>query len=935
MRAFICTLMTVWALALPALADTPQTLPTGQTITPTAAPGAHFQPLVTGIGPHPTYVADGAAAMATSPNGRFMVLLTSGYNHYNGADGKIVPEQSGQYIFVYALGRKGAVLQHVFTVPNAFSGLAWQPNSRGFFIGGGVDDKVYPFALTGGEFRAGTAISLRHTAGIGADVKPQAAGVAVSPDGQMLLVANYYNDSVSLIYLKSGQVAAEQDLRPGKIDAAQSGTPGGEFPFAITWRDNGHAYVSAPRDRQIVTLDIGKGITVRGRIATIGEPTALLIDAKTHRLYATEDNDDRLAMVDMRNDHLIAEPRLGFPDTIDSHEAEKGVNPDALALLSGGRLLIPFGGINALAVVTPGANGATVDGLIPTGWYPSAVATDRAGQRFFVANRKSPPGPNPQGCQPKVAITKAQPNACGSANQYIYQLEKAGLLDLPRPAPRTLAKLTLQVADNTGLTRSADRARAEAVMAAVRQRIKHVVFIIKENRTYDQVLGDLEVGNGDPHLAILGRGITPTHHALARQFVDFDNFLDSGEQSSTGWTWSTAGRVTDLLEKTAPVNYAGRGLSYESEGLDRNINVALPINDRAKTDGHVTDDPDVLPGPLHETSPDPDDDDKPGQGYLWNAAVRKGLSLRNYGMANDAIYDDDNPHAPPLTREAFKDKAIVFAATDRDLQTRSDLYFRGFDQNFPDFWNVREWMREFDAQDASNTMPTLTLMRLSHDHFGSFKTAIDGVNTVEAEMADNDYAIGLVVERINHSHFKGDTLIFIIEDDAQNGADHVDARRSVAFVVGPYVRKHAVVSTRYTTVSLLRTIDDVLGLKPMGLNDALATPMSDAFDLNQADWSFTAVASPVLKATKLPIPDAAFAPQAAQACPLRSSDYWAEAMRGQDFHLEDRLDTPRFNAALWQGLGTGPEPTTRDGGDLRSDRPALLQKAALEAHCPE
>jgi hypothetical protein len=288
----------------------------------------------------------------------------------------------------------------------------------------------------------------------------------------------------------------------------------------------------------------------------------------------------------------------------------------------------------------------------------------------------------------------------------------------------------------------------------------------------------------------------------------------------------------------------------------------------------------------------------------------------------------------PLLREPFKEGRTIWTPADRYLASRSDPYFRGFDQKLADYWRVLEWQREFDAQDKAGTMPALTLLRLSHDHFGDFKDATDGVNNVETQMADNDYSVGLVLERIANSRFRDSTLVFVIEDDAQNGGDHVDARRSIAFVVGPYVRQHALVSTRYTTVSMLRTIEAVLGLPPLGLNDALATPMADVFDLNQKEWAFRARAAEVLKTTKLPIPPDRFvAKTVANACPPRDAGWWAEAMKGQDFRSEDKLDTPRFNAALWRGLADGPEPQTRSGADLRADRGDLLKKSAALRAC--
>lgn len=472
-------------------------------------------------------------------------------------------------MFRYAVDAGSRWLQ-TLTVPNSYGGIAWRPDGRDFIVGGGVDDVVHVFTRGPTGFIEAGTIALGHKAGLGANVKPQAAGVAVSPDGRRAIVANYYNDSVSLLDLDRRTVIGEQDLRPGKIDPRQAGVPGGENPFAVVWTDASHAWVSAPRDRQIVALSVvATGVRVVGRIATVGEPTALLADRRSGRLFATEDNDDRLAIIDLATGRLAAEPRLALPEALGAPGLGKGLNPNGLAQLPDGRLLVTLGGINALAVVAPGQGGAVVQGLVPTGWYPSSVATAGGGARVFVANRKSPPGPNPQGCAPRLAIYRGQPNACGAANQYIFQLEKAGLLQFPMPGERVLAATTLQVASNIGLPGAAMRAEAAARMAAIRARIKHVVFIIKENRTYDQVLGDLEVGNGDPHLAILGRALSPNHHALACAFVTLDNFYDSGEQSSTGWTWSTAARAPDLLEKTAPVNYARRGLAYEAEEADR------------------------------------------------------------------------------------------------------------------------------------------------------------------------------------------------------------------------------------------------------------------------------------------------------------------------------------------------------------------------------
>jgi hypothetical protein len=274
----------------------------------------------------------------------------------------------------------------------------------------------------------------------------------------------------------------------------------------------------------------------------------------------------------------------------------------------------------------------------------------------------------------------------------------------------------------------------------------------------------------------------------------------------------------------------------------------------------------------------------------------------------------------PLDREPWKTGRQVFFPANRSLLEVSDPYFRGFDQAFPDYWRIQEWAREFGGFESTGKAPALMLVRLPHDHTGDFGRAIDGVDNVETEVADNDYAVGLLVEKVARSRFARDTLIFVVEDDAQDGPDHVDAHRSTAFIAGPYVRSHVVVSHRYTTVNLVRTIGAVLGLPPLGLNDALAEPMAEAFDVDAPGaWTFRVRTPPVLRSTRLPLPAADGI--ACRARPSHDAAYWAAAMAGQDFRGEDRLNTGAYNLALWRGLrGRTPYPTRRDGADLRHGR---------------
>jgi hypothetical protein len=316
--------------------------------------------------------------------------------------------------------------------------------------------------------------------------------------------------------------------------------------------------------------------------------------------------------------------------------------------------------------------------------------------------------------------------------------------------------------------------------------------------------------------------------------------------------------------------------------------------------------------------------------------------VRNYGFFIDLVRYDPRAktfgeYLPPYTDPAHTDGGTpVSYASDPALAPITDPYFRGFDNVFPDFYREAEWEREFDGYVDAGTLPNLELVRLMHDHTGNFGTdagsAIEGVNTPELQQADNDYAVGKLVQKVAASPFASSTLIFIVEDDAQDGPDHVDAHRSIAFIAGPYVKQGgAVISTRYSTVNLLRTIEDVLGIAHLNVFDAYQRPMSDVFDTNQTSWSFTATPSALLNQTSLPITTSMLDRHLLKPRflkPTHGGAYWASVMNGFDFSVEDHLDSARYNRVLWKGLmGDRAYPTLRDGRDLRLNREALLKQA--------
>lgn len=489
-------------------------------------------------------------------------------------------------------------------------------------------------------------------------------------------------------------------------------------------------------------------------------------------------------------------------------------------------------------------------------------------------------------------------------------------------------RLTGQVAKNNGfnLQLSEDD---RSTMSFLRNHIEHVIYMVKENRTFDQVLGDLTNGaNADPSLTQFPESVTPNFHNFANHFVTFDNFDDTSMVSFDGWQWSTAARTLDVTEKCVPVNYGKGGCNYDSEGTSRNINVArVGVAARKAWQPLYPPDPNLLPGTANEMEADGPGNEQ-GAGYIWDSAIRAGLSVRNYGFYLDlgAVQGLD----PNLINPCGQNPPVQVAfPAHPSLMDKTDFCFRGFDQAFPDYFRYTEWAREFDNYVKNGNLPALELVRFDHDHFGSFGSASYNVNTPELQIADDDYSVGLLVDKIAHSPYANNTLIFVIEDDPQDGADHVSGDRSLTFILGPYVKQGgAVVSDPYSTVTMMRTIEDVLGVSHLSVHDSGVPPMAHAFDTEQnchgrkgggsSCWTYSAVASQFLANTTLPLPAMDAMKAASVPQPTHDAAWWAAKTKGMDFSKEDMNDPAAFNRILWQGLkGNTPYPATRSGAEIR------------------
>jgi YVTN family beta-propeller protein len=925
--------------------DVPQILSTGQQITPLAPEGASFQPLNPHLADNPDYTVGQAVTTVVSPDGKTLLILTSGYNLVDftrGSEaGQTNPADSTEFVFVFDIANGTAVQKQALPLPYTYSGIAFSPNGQQFYVSGGRSDNVHVFGMKKGVWSEVQApVALGHLAlagrysygGLGLFTTPMAAGLAVSQDGTHIVVCDYENDAISVltqsasVWAKSGEL----DLRPGVISpATAAGVPGGEYPYWVTVKGNRFAYVSSVRDREIDVVDIGGTPSLVARIAVSGNPNRLVLNQDQSLLYVAEDNSDSVAMIDTGNNKVVAEIEVTAPASVFRNpKGYKGASPNSLALSpDGNSLYVTDGGLNAVAVVALDrvAGNSSVEGLIPTGFYPNSVSVSADGKLLYIVNGKSATGPNPKECDQNQANAAGTGQNCGAANQYDWQLTKAGFQIVPTPSKSALGMLTHQVLLNDRLVNLL-LPEEERTMAELHKRIQHVIYIVRENRTYDQILGDLAVGNGDPRITQFGQATTPNAHAFASNFVDFDNFRDVSDVSGDGWPWSTSARTTDNIEKEIPVNYGGRGGNSNMDGTNRYVNVGIANHDaRLAADPLIGTDPNLLPGTSDVAAPDSAEGGA-GEGYIWNAANQAGLSVRDYGFFIDVIGYSEGA---PINTNPFADKQKVATSSSPFLTPYTDVYYRGFDLHLPDYFRFTEWNREFQQFDANNNLPSLSLVRLGNDHTGSFGGAIDGVNTPELQVADNDYAVGLLADAVAHSkNYGGNTLIFVLEDDAQDGGDHVDTHRSTAFIVGPYVKHGYVDSTFYNTVSMLRTIEDILGTPHLNLNDANAQPMTDAFDLEQKTWTYTAVPSAYLAQTRLPIPATAFDPVALlnPPKPLHNATWWARHTRGMDFSEEDHLDTAKYNRIVWLGtMGSRPYPTAPSGLDLRANRAQFLR----------
>ncbi|MBI1796354.1 MAG: bifunctional YncE family protein/alkaline phosphatase family protein [Candidatus Eisenbacteria bacterium] len=772
-----------WTIALLTLASCgqragdPPRLPTG----------AHLDPAGPSI-----RLGSMPVAMILSPDSSRIVAVLSGYR-----------EQGVQVIDIASR----RVVQ-TLTQPAAFVGATFAPDGRSLYVSGGNRDEIYVYAWRGGAASLADSIVLGRPAAGGGHCYP--AGLACSADGARLYVAENLADSLVVIDLATKRVVQRCAT--------------GRYPYAVIADGAGRVYVSAWGGAWVATFAAGpRGLVAGPRIAVGRHPSAMTLDRNRSRLYVACASVDRIAVVDTRGDSVVA--------TIDDSAPgapPEGSTPDGLALSPDARrLYVAEADNNALAVfaadrIAPSRSPVTTAllGRVPVEWYPTAVLT--RGDSLWVLNGKG------AGTGPNARF--GQPGLRGHPDRTLYTLGQTNgsLTPLRAPDDRELPPLASRVAAANGWNRSASLPAAPP--------FAHVIYIIRENRTYDQVFGDLTEADGDTSLVFFPSAVTPNAHALARRYGIFDRFFVNGEVSGDGHNWSTAAYASDYVEKTIPSNYAKRGRSYDYDGLNR----------------------DSLPD---------DDVNEPGNGYLWDLARRARVTLRNYGE---------------FTRRTADGRWVANKAW---LATRTDPEYPGWDLAIPDSVRAARWIAQFQTQVAGDSVPGISILYLPNDHTAGARAHAP---TPRAYVADNDLALGRIVEAVTRSRAWASTVILVLEDDAQDGPDHVDSHRSPMLMISPYNRPG--VRHRFAnTTDVIATIDHLLHLGALSQFDRFGRPLLEVFASTPDTAAYTA------RVPSVPMHEV-----------NRDSSDVALLSRRLDLSRQDRADPALFNRILWRSI-KGPD----------------------------
>jgi YVTN family beta-propeller protein len=745
-------------------------------------------------------LGDFPVSIAVHPSGNWLAILHAGYGAHE--------------VFIIDVSATARVVGRT-AIDAGFYGVCFAPDGARLYCSGATKERVESFAFSAGTLSDHRALAV----GLPTQVCVP-AGLAVSGDGTTLYAAG--NRGHLLVATVTGG-----ELMPIRVPL-----PADSFPYACVL-DEAHQklYVSlwGQASVAVVDLPIARASRASAIWPTEDHPNEMLLSRDAATLYVANAN---------RNTVSVIETATGRTGEVISSAlypgAPNGSTPNSIALAPDEKTLyIANADNNNLAVIDVSQPGQSrAKGFIPVGWYPTSVRVSPDGKRLFVTNGK--------GITPKA--NRAGPNPVHrqkTVEEYIAGLFNGTLMVLDVPDDAGLRALTAAAYECSPLRADRQPMMQRPASNPIPGRvgdpspIQYCLYVIKENRTYDQVLGDMAAGNGDPSLCIFGAQVTPNQHALARDFVLLDNFYVEAEVSADGHEWSMAAYATDFVEKSWPLNYGNKSHSripYPSEGK---FKIAAP-----------------------------------SAGYIWDRCAQAGVSYRSFGEFVE------------------RNKAGELFATVDTLKDHFDPQYEPFNLGYSDLKRAERFIAELHRFEAEGDMPRFQVVRLPNNHTEGTRV---GKPTPTAMVAENDLALGRIVEAITHSSFWPRTAIFVVEDDAQNGSDHVDAHRTTAFVISPYARRGVIDRALYSTTSMLRTMELILGLEPMSQFDAAARPMYASFQ-----------AKPDLRPYRC-------RPAGVDLDAKNGATAWGADLSEQlDLSKEDAADDLLFNDIIWRSV-RGPD----------------------------
>jgi DNA-binding beta-propeller fold protein YncE len=750
-----------------------------------------------------------------SKDGKFLLVLNGGYKPPSIS---VLDTKDG-----HEVGRT--------PVSDAWLGLALSPNGRTVWAGGGSRAAIFEFAFNeSGELKPTNTFELVKAAD--RTHRDFIGDVAVSPDGHLLYACDLYHDSILVVNPQSGTIVDR--FKTGRRPYRILFHPDGKSFFVTSWADGTMLHHQTSDGAQLQSVRIGAHPTDmvwRDRAAASEDEGAE--SGWKARIFVSAANTNSVFSVAVSDSGELRPLETINISTSPLHPL--GMTPSALALSADlNRLYVICSDANAAAVVDVTEARSHVLGFIPTGWYPTAAKALPDGRLVVLNGRGSRSYPNPNGPNPTLRPSVVHG---GAPLEYVGRIQTGSASFIPPIQDEQLRSYTAEVLHNSPYNDEMLDSQPAGIPP-----IQHVVYIVKENRTYDQILGDIGKGESDPSLCLFKENVSPNHHKLAREFVLFDNFYVSGDVSGDGHNWSTSAIANDYVVKMWPNSYAGRRKHYDYEGGE--------------------------PAAL------------PPAGYLWTSAAARNIPMRNYGYWATNM------------KEPAADGTQIEAVRDTVLAKVTNMKYRSFDLDYPDVKRAQTFLADLAEFENTGNMPALMLMRLGNDHTSGTSP---GKIAPLSSFADNDYALGMLVEGLSKSKFWKSTAIFVLEDDAQNGPDHIDSHRSAAFIISPYTHTGAINSTMYNTTSMLRTMELILHLRPMTHFDAAARPMLNSFSKDAVMTAYQAEKPKISLEDRNP----QNSPTAARSSRL-------------DFSQEDLNDDDEMNDILWLAIRhTDPPPPVR------------------------